>query len=496
MIIIITVFYYLKIMLVLQSKDTFIRTTEKYGYILNQKTKLERMYNETGVDYLNILARKPIHVESIIREKILPLYSDATFEEIYDDFCNFIEDLRNNGFVFIGSNLDEVLYNEKVWYDNLYLIGNSSFSQHVNQDVNLSTQEMALDFAKENNYLMSLQFELTSRCNERCIHCYIPNKKKDNGIDLPFRLFKKAIDQFSEMGGLQVSLSGGEIFLHRDILDMIKYCREKDMQISLLSNLISLNKEQVKIIKEANVSIVQASLYSMDEKIHDSITQVKGSYTKTRNAIELLVKERIPVMISCPLMKANANSYHNILQYAHSLGIKAQTDFILMAKEDLDTTNLNNRISLSETENVIKEILLNAGVDSVDSISDNTQPSKVLLKLSQPVCAAGITNLCINANGNIFPCNGWQGFKAGNLYKESLNKIWETSDSLKELRSITRASFVECVDCEAKDYCSICMARNYNESNGNHLKINTELCKIAHLNKKVHEEILGNNVIN
>lgn len=43
----------------------------------------------------------------------------------------------------------------------------------------------------------------------------------------------------------------------------------------------------------------------MDPAIHDSITQVKGSWIKTKSAIEKLAKANIPVQISCPLMKAN-----------------------------------------------------------------------------------------------------------------------------------------------------------------------------------------------
>lgn len=447
------------------------------------------MYNETGVDYLRTLSRVPTRVEAIVSEQLLSLYDEVSFDEIYCDFCGFLYELADNGFVFIGESEEQLVSNEDKWYSNYYTQNTHSYHQDIAQSVEMSTQETALDRFGEQPYLMSLQFELTSRCNERCIHCYIPNAKKDKGIDLPIGLFKRTIDQFSDMGGLQVSLSGGEIFLHDNIIDMIKYCREKDMQITLLSNLISLNEEQLKAIKDANVSMIQASLYSMDAEIHDSITTVKGSYNRTREAIEKLVKEKIPVIISCPLMKANAQSYHDILDYAHSLGIKAQTDFILMAEENMCTDNLTNRISLSDTENVIREILLNGGVDSADAISDTNQPNKVNLKMSQSVCAAGITNLCINANGDVYPCNGWQGFKAGNLYKESLSRIWANSESLKELRTITRASFKECLDCDATDYCSICMARNYNESNGNHLKINPHFCEIAHLNKRIHEEM-------
>ena len=265
-------------MLVKQSNDTFIRTTDTLGYICNQKTKFERMYNETGVDYLRTLSRVPTRVEAIVSEQLLSLYDEVSFDDIYCDFCGFLYELADNGFVFIGESEEQLVSNEDKWYSNYYTQNTHSYHQDIAQSVEMSTQETALDRFGEQPYLMSLQFELTSRCNERCIHCYIPNAKKDKGIDLPIGLFKRTIDQFSDMGGLQVSLSGGEIFLHDNIIDMIKYCREKDMQITLLSNLISLNEEQLKAIKDANVSMIQASLYSMDAEIHDSITTVKGSY--------------------------------------------------------------------------------------------------------------------------------------------------------------------------------------------------------------------------
>ena len=76
---------------------------------------------------------------------------------------------------------------------NQYHYHPKSFLQRLNQHIDSATQEMALESLGANPYLMSLQFELTSRCNERCIHCYIPNEKKERGIDLPFKLFKKII---------------------------------------------------------------------------------------------------------------------------------------------------------------------------------------------------------------------------------------------------------------------------------------------------------------
>lgn len=471
-------------MLVVQSKDTFIRSKQGVGYIYNQKTKLERLYNETGIDYLNMINRYPKDIEEIVRNILLPSFYNVSFDELYNDFYSFLNNLEIEGFVFLGNNYEELKRKEANFNSTL-----RNFSIDKNPKVYTDSQNAILDMVSKQPYLMSLQFELTSKCNERCIHCYIPNEKKDKGIDLPINMFKKVMNEFYEMGGLQVSLSGGEIFMHKNILDIIKFCREKDMQIILLTNLISINESLIPFLKEINLSMIQASLYSMKEEIHDKITKIQGSYKKTRKAIELLVNNDIPVMISCPIMKANSECYHDILEYAHTLGIKAQTDFILMGEENMSNENLKNRIDLKATEEVIREILHNEGVDSIDQIKDLTPVELFQLKLSQPVCAAGITNICINANGDVTPCNGWQGLKAGNIYKSSLKDIWSNSENLNKLRKTTRGSFRECIDCSAKEFCSLCMARNYNESNGNYLKINPELCKIAFLNKRIYEEM-------
>ena len=208
------------------------------------------------------------------------------------------------------------------------------------------------------------------------------------------------IDEFAEMGGLHVILSGGEVFLHKDIIPIMQYCRKKDMQISILSNLIALKDEQIPYIKDANISILQTSLYSMVPEIHDTITTVKGSQEKTKAAIEKLVAADIPVQISCPIMKANCKGYADVLQYAQSLRCKAQTDFIMMAQSDCDTQNLANRISLEETEALLKDI-----IDWDKDYKESTLKQKSISAeitfnaeryAKQPMCGAGINDCCSN----------------------------------------------------------------------------------------------------
>lgn len=474
-------------MLVRQSKDTFIRVTDNFGYIYNQTTQIDRMYNETGMDYLSSISRNPQDINQIVLKQLYQLYEGVSYEELYQDFFSFVIELSNLGFLVIGDtpqDLDkkEIEYKAKT---KSFL----EYSQSLEVENISTTQTFTYSSQQIKPYLMSIQFELTSKCNERCIHCYIPNSKKDSGKEMPLSLFKDIIKQFHDMGGLQVSLSGGEILLHKNIWEIVNLCREYDMQIVLLSNLYHLNDEDIKKIKQANVSMVQTSLYSMNPEIHDYITKIKGSYDKIKRAIELLVKNNIPTSISCPILKSNKDCYVNILEYAHSLGIKAQTDFILMARENLEIDNLENRISIKESEKIIKLILENNMRDTNDFIKKNSKKNlKALLSKDMSICAAGINNLCISSNGDAYPCNGWQSFKAGNLCLETLKDIWTNSPVLKKLRSIKRSDFPKCIDCNAAEYCSICMARNCNESGGDPLQLNPHFCEIAHLNKKIYEE--------
>ena len=312
---------------------------------------------------------------------------------------------------------------------------------------------------------------------------------------MPLEKVKSVIDEFSAMGGINVTLSGGEAFLHKDLMTIVKYCREKDLKISILSNLISLKDEHIKVLKEANISLIQVSLYSMDPAVHDFITTIPGSWKRTKGSIEKLVAEDIPVQISCPLMKANKVGYDKVLEYARSLKIKAQTDYIIMARSDLDTGNLANRLSIEETADVLRDII-NNDIDYREQTLTQVPPSEEMVLdfekfKQQPVCSVGYDNCCITANGDVYPCAGWQDYILGNVYKQSLKDIWENSEKVKALRQITQASFPQCLECEAQDYCARCLVRNYNESGGDMFAVNHHFCEVAFLTKKIVEEEFG-----
>ena len=481
-------------MLIRLSKNSFKRIYDsgKLGYINNQLTKHDRTYNESGADFLSQISRQPKPISQIV-DDLRYIYNEIDKGQIADDFFEFAKDLEEHLFVVIGES-EEELNSKDISFN--YSMENPKtlvdyYPQATDQKVLSDTEDFLLRHDQQNPRLANLQFELTSRCNERCIHCYIPNGKKKSGFDMSFEKFKFILDQYVAMDGLHVTLSGGEALMNKDILRILRYCREKDLQISLLTNLVSLKDEQIPVLQEVNLSLIQVSLYSMDPKIHDSITTVKGSFEKTKTAIEKLHKANVPVQISCPIMKANKDGYDKVMKYAQSLRMKSQTDYIMMAQADLDTSNLANRISIDETEKVIRDIMVydyNYKTETLvqDPISNL---SKEELK-EMPLCGAGLNDLCVTVNGDVYPCAGWQGYVVGNVLKEPLKKIWDNSPGLRKIRNIKQKDFPKCLDCEARDFCSMCLVRNFNENNGDMFKINEHFCKVAFLNKKLAEEWL------
>ncbi len=473
------------------STNSFVRIYDdgQIGYINNQLTKHDRTYTESGADFLRLISRAPRHEEDIITE-LCRIYN-VPRDIITQDFFNFVSDLETHKFVVRGKTEEELDSKDVVF---TYSIDNpktlaDDFSQETKDVVEKNTEDFMLEHDRKRPRLASLQFELTSRCNERCIHCYIPNGKKNTGFDLSFDKFKYIIDQYVDMGGLHVTLSGGEALMNKNIEKMLRYCREKDLQISLLTNLISLTDRMIPVLKEVNLSLIQVSLYSMDPDIHDKITTVKGSWQKTKTAIEKLHDADIPVQISCPVMKANKDGYKLVMKYAQSMKMKSTTDYVMMAQADMNTQNLSNRISIEETEKVIRDIIeydLDYKNQTLNQEPYTESPKNEIMK--RPLCGAGINDLCVTVNGDVYPCAGWQAFVVGNVFKTLLKDIWENSEQLKMIRRVTWKDFPKCLDCEARDYCNMCLVRNYNENNGDMFKTADHFCQVARLNKRLVEE--------
>jgi len=187
-------------------------------------------------------------------------------------------------------------------------------------------------------------------------------------------------------------------------------------------------------------------------------------------------------------MKSNFRSYKNVLRYVQERQCKAKTDFIMMARSDFSIDNLNERLNEKEIEELIRNIMINdKEYSELIEIYFKEKNHNELAK--EAMCGVGRDNLCIAASGIVHPCSGWHGMVLGNVKEQPIKDIWEHSPKILELRSITKGSIPKCLKCKNKQFCKPCLVRNFNEGNGNYLKINPYFCKAAKINRKIVEEM-------
>lgn len=474
-------------MLVRQCKDTFIRKYGDVGYITSQLTKHDRVYDSIGALFLEKISRVPRSIDQIIDE-MHPLFIDVSKDTLQEDFSDFVTELEKHTFLVCGNSVEELDRKEPSFsyqMENPKTVTYNFIQQDMTNSVRKDTADFFYEHFRNNPTIFGMQIEVTSRCNEQCLHCYIPNENKTT--DIEFSLALDVLDQLKDMGTVSVSFSGGELFLHPQIKDILRRAKKNDFMITILSNVTLLDDDLIDVLKELNISLLQVSLYSMNAEEHDAITKLSGSFVRTMAAIEKLLASDIPIQISCPVMKINKDSYTDVLAWATQRKMKAYTDFIMMARTDFTTSNLDHRLNLEETEELIN-VIINED-EGYRAMLELEPKSKDLERYAkQPVCGVGIDNLCMAADGNLYPCSGFQGYALGNAYKQSMRDVWENSEGIKYLRSIMNSSFPQCLSCNARDYCAMCLVRNFNESGGDIFKLNDHFCQVAFLNKRLVEE--------
>ena len=476
-----------------QKSNVLFRNYESFGYITDNRNfgyKLtgnyenhigDKILSESGAVFMSVLGRKPQTLDELVK-KIKKQFTDVDIRTLKNDAREFYCMLEQDGFIVSGETLHEcdekdTRFSYKILDPE---IKNKNFSSTIIHHEK-STPDFLEEYFKGKPQLTNLHIEIISRCNERCVHCYIPHDYKVSCIETD--LFYDILKQCKDIRLLHLTLSGGEPMLHKNFCNFLRKCKEYDLSINVLSNLTLLNDEIIEEMKNPLLS-VQVSLYSMNSHIHDEITHMKGSFKKTKNAILTLIENDIPLQISCPIMKQNKNCYNDVIKWAEKHKIHVGDDYGIIARYNHTTQNLSSRLSINEIKEVIDD---KVAKDSkyIEQIELEAEKKKNM-KSSDFVCSVCHSSICIADNGNVYPCAGWQDYIVGNIKETSLIDIWDNSEKVQYLRGLRKQDFPICIQCPDNEFCTMCMVRNANENpQGDPLVVNEFFCDIAKLNRQI-----------
>jgi len=127
-------------------------------------------------------------------------------------------------------------------------------------------------------------WNMTRRCNLKCIHCYSNSANVDYPDELTTEEGKRMIDDLAAFGAPVLLFSGGEPLMRPDLLELAQYATDRGMRAVISTNGTLISKEIAAELKKIGLSYVGVSLDGL-QKTHDRFRGTKGAFEKAIHGI-------------------------------------------------------------------------------------------------------------------------------------------------------------------------------------------------------------------
>jgi len=318
--------------------------------------------------------------------------------------------------------------------------------------------EQMTEKALARNIPISVQLDLTYRCNERCVHCYLDHE--DHG-EMTTAEIKHLLDEMADAGVFILTLSGGEIFLRKDFFEILEYARfERQFCVKLKTNALMIREREAARIRDIGVESIQISIYSDRPEVHDAITLVPGSLQRSLAAARFLKSQGLRVIFANVLMVQNLQDYQGVRALAEELGVECTLDPTITPMMDGDRSVLSLGVDQDALRQVFRDQALVGDVDEFCTIAAPADENA----LSALPCSAGHTACYVSPYGDVFPCVQFP-LPTGNVRKERFLDIWRHSERMNEVRSIRLKHLTTCTSCSHVGSCTRCPGLAFMEGN-------------------------------
>ena len=300
------------------------------------------------------------------------------------------------------------------------LIAASILEHGTGQIHTLCTHKMPARFTKA-------WIEITTVCNLRCMHCY--NGHAD-ACTMSLCDFRHVCAELMHAGIQHVQIIGGEPFCHPQLRDMLLHASTSFAETELFTNGTQITDEWCAFLKAHGIRTA-LSVYSYLPEMHDAVTGVPDSHTRTEQAIAMLSAHGVPFRTAAIRMKGIAAGTHCGQLYR---------------LDDPDIVRMSGRGSLR---------LLDAGLLRDKLITKETfrrppDPERVIAAVSGNPCFS--RRIYIAADLTVYPCVMERRISHGNLRTAPLTELLDP-----EICNMNRDKIPACKCCEFRYACPACL---------------------------------------
>ncbi|MGC9203599.1 MAG: radical SAM protein [Thermoplasmata archaeon] len=356
---------------------------------------------------------------------------------------------------------------------NQLLFSAGTVSKRIDEErYRYETDPSVLRYTKRD--LAVLFWNLTLRCNLRCIHCYANAKSEKSPNELTENEIFGTIDDLRRMGLPVVILSGGEPMLHENIYEISRYADESGIRVTLSSNGTLIDEKSAFRLAESGVKYVGISLDGYGEK-NDTFRGVRGAFERAVEGLRNVKDAGMMSGIRFTVTKYNVSDLPKVFELGMELGIDRFCLYHLVpagrSSREQDIDNVTRRWVIDyliEKTYDLHDKSIEMEILTVDNPADGVYLLLKLLREGDKRAGdiyrllkrrggdnSGIKAGNIDPWGNVHPNQFWWDYTMGNVRNEKFDKIWAREDGIIRMLRREKKELLKgkCARCKFKDIC-------------------------------------------
>jgi radical SAM protein with 4Fe4S-binding SPASM domain len=344
-------------------------------------------------------------------------------------------------------------------------------------------------FKNEHPLLVELDLELTERCNNDCIHCYINQPADSTEIknrEISTDTIKKILGEAAGLGCFKVRFTGGEPLLREDFEEIYLYSRKLGLKVTIFTNATLITPRLVELfVHIPPLKYIEITLYGMNKKSYEAVTRNSGSFAAAWRGINLLMEKEVPFIVKYAVLPPNRGDIAQFETWASTIPWMDDfpgyvTSFDLRARHDSEKKNRTIRKLRTSPEERLQVFTQHRAeyIKGMKTFCSQFMgpPGDILFS-----CGAGLANGCVDAYGKMQPClllrhpDSVYDLKSGTICDAMENFF----PKIRQLKVQNPDYLDRCAGCFIKGLCDQCPAKAWME----HGTFDTPvqyLCDFAH----------------